>query len=108
LECFHALREVVNDLILIVEAVVHLVLEAFAKAGKFCHRFALELLNVFVLPFELASAVVLKLTKLKRFVGALLIYFLVQFVFGVVNLLHDVFLAFNACLALAIELVLQV
>ena len=81
--------------------------EVFTESRELSHCFPLELLNVFVLLFELAISVILEGAELKCFVSTLVINFLVEVVLAVVDLLHDVLLAFNTRLHLTIELILK-
>ena len=108
LEGLHALRQIIYDLVLIVETLIHFVFEGLTQALELGHRLALEFFNILMLLLELATAVVFECSKLKRLISSLFIYLLMQFVLRIVNLLHNVFLALDTGLALAVELVLQV
>jgi hypothetical protein len=108
LECLHALRQVINDLVLGFESLIHFVFELLSESSELSHSFSLELFNIFMLSLELARAFVLEHTELERLVSALLIDFLVEFILGVIHFLHYVLLSFDTGLHLAIELVLQV
>ena len=107
LESLDALRETVEDLVLLIETLVHFVFEVLTESCKLSHCLPLELLNVFVLLFELAIGIILESAELKCFVSSFVINLLVEVVLAVVDLLHDIFLAFNTRLHLTIELILK-
>ena len=60
LEGLDALREAVEDLVLLVEPLIHFVLEVLTESCKLSHCLPLELLNVFVLLLKLAIGVILE------------------------------------------------
>ena len=60
LESLDALWETIEDLVLLVETLIHFVFEVFTESRELSHCFPLELLNVFVLLFELAISVILE------------------------------------------------
>ena len=64
LEGLDALRETVEDLVLLVETLIHFVFKVLTKSCEFSHCLPLELLNVFVLLFELAIRVILESAEL--------------------------------------------
>lgn len=107
LESLDALRETVEDLVLLIETLVHFVFEVLTESCELSHCLPLELLNVFVLLFELAIGIILESAELKCFVSSFVINLLVEVVLAVVDLLHDIFLAFNTRLHLTIELILK-
>ena len=107
LERFDALRQVVNYFVLRLESLVHLVLKLLAELHKFDHGVALELFDILVLLLQLTGAVVFEGSELERFVRSLSVNLLLQVVFGVVDLLHDVLLALDTSCYFAIELVLE-
>ena len=107
LESLDALRETVEDLILLIETLVHFVFEVLTESCELSHCLTLELLNVFVLLFELAIGIILESAELKCFVSSFVINLLVEVVLAVVDLLHDIFFAFNTRLHLTIELILK-
>ena len=82
-------------------------LKALTQAHEFSHGFALELLDVLVLLFELAVRLVLERPQLQRFVSPLVINLLLQVVLAIVNFLHDVLLPLDPSLHLTIELILE-
>ena len=82
--------------------------ECLAQAFELGHALALEFLNILVLSFQLTSRFVLELAELEGLVSTFLVNLLMEFILGVVDFLHDVFLSFDACLALAVEFVLKV
>jgi hypothetical protein len=49
LECLHALRQVVDNLILVLKTLVHFVFELLSELGELSHGFSLELFNVLML-----------------------------------------------------------
>ena len=81
--------------------------KVLTESSKLSHCLTLELLNVFVLLFELAIGIILESAELKCFVSSFVINLLVEVVLAVVDLLHDIFLAFNTRLHLTIELILK-
>ena len=82
--------------------------EQISESSELSHGFSLELLHVLMLSLKLSGAFVLAHAQLQRLINALLINFPVQFLLGIVHLLHDVLLYFNGGLDLIIELVLQI
>lgn len=82
-------------------------LELLPEFHEFNHRLLLELLDVLVLLLQLPRAVVFECAKLQRLVGALCINLLLQLVLGIVDFLENVFLSFNTCCHLPVELILQ-
>ena len=108
MESLDALRQAVNDLILSIETLFHLVLKAFSETHEFGHSLFLELFDVLVLLLQLLCCVVLECSELQRLVRSLIVNLLLQVVLAVDHLLHYVLLALDSRLNLAIELVLQV
>ena len=107
LERLEAIRQVIDDLVLRDESVLHFVLELLTHLLELNHGILLEFLNVLVLHFQLPIGVVAELAERETLVGALIVNFLAQAVLFVVELLQDVLLAINSRLALAIESRLQ-
>ena len=77
LECFHALREVIDDLILRLKTFIHLVFELLSESSELSHSFSLELFNILMLSLELVRALVLEHTELQGLISTLLINLLV-------------------------------
>lgn len=107
MESLDALRQTVDDFVLRVETLLHLILEALSESHKLGHSFPLELFDIFVLFFKLTVSCVLEGTELQRLVSALVINLLLQIVLAVIHLLHDILLTFDSHLNLTIELVLK-
>lgn len=107
LESLDALRQAVDDLILLVETFIHLVFELLSQTHELCHCVPLELFNVFVLFLQLAVGVVFEGAELKRFVGALVVNLFLQVVLAVVHFLEDILLSLDARLHLSVKLRLQ-
>ena len=60
LESLDALWETIEDLVLLVETLIHFVFEVLTEPCELSHCLPLELLNVFVLLFELAIGIILE------------------------------------------------
>jgi hypothetical protein len=64
LESLHALRQVINNLILRLETLIHFVFQLLSKSGELSHGFPLELFNILMLPLKLARAFVFEHSQL--------------------------------------------
>lgn len=107
LECLDRLRQAIDDLILTVESFLHFMLKALTKTHELSHSLALKLLNVFVLLLQLTVRGVFECTKLKRFVGTLVVNLLLQVVLAIVNFLHDILFSLDSRLYFPIKLILK-
>lgn len=107
LEGLDALRQAIDDLVLLIEALVHFVLETLAEPHELSHCFPLELLDIFVLLLELTVCVVFEGAELQRLVCSLVVDFLLQIVLAVVDFLQDVLLTLDSGLHLSIKLRLK-
>ena len=107
LECLNALAETIDDLILCIETLIHLMLESLPQSHELSHGLSLEFFDILVLPLKLPICLIFECTKFQRLVCALIIYLLLEVVLAIVHLLHDVLLTFYPRLNLAIKLILQ-
>ena len=76
LECLYALRQTIDDLILLVESFIHFSFQVLSKSHELSHCLLLELFNILVLHFELLVAIVFECAQLQRLIGPFLVNFL--------------------------------
>jgi hypothetical protein len=65
LEGLDAQRQIVDNFVLRIKSLLHLVLQLFSEFHEFNHRLLLELLDVLVLAFELGGSVILEGAELE-------------------------------------------
>ena len=107
LESLDALRQTVDDFVLLVEPLVHLCLKSFSESHELSHCLLLEFFDVLVLHFKLLVAIIFELAHGKGFVCPLVINFFVQFVLLIIDLLHNVLFSLDSGLYFSIESVLE-
>ena len=107
LESLDALGQTVDDFVLLVESLVHLILKSLSESHELSHCLLLEFFDVLVLHFKLLVAIIFELAHGKGFVCPFVIYFFVQLVLLVIDLLHDVLFSLDSGLYFSIESVLE-
>ena len=107
LESLDALRQTVDDFVLLVEPIVHLCLKSLPESHELSHCLLLEFFDVLVLHFKLLVTIVFELAHGEGFVCTFVINFFVQFVFLVIDLLHNILFSLDSGLYFSIESVLE-
>jgi len=107
LESLDAQAQVVQDFVLVLEAISHFIFKLLSKNKELAEGLTLERLYVLVLFVELPEGLVLETAQTERLVSAFCIDLLLQPVLGIVDLLHYIFLPLDPSFNLRIKPVLQ-
>jgi hypothetical protein len=107
LESLDAQAQVVQDFVLVLEAISHFIFKLLSKNKEFAEGLPLERLYVLVLFVELPEGLVLETAQTERLVSAFCIDLLLQPVLSIVDLLHYIFLPLDPSFNLRIKPVLQ-
>ena len=111
LESLNRVRKIIEDLVLVVESLIHLQFELLPQPFEFIHRLPLEFFHVLVLSLKLILHVVSEGAELQALVCALIIYLLMKFVLLIVQLLQNVLFTVDTSLHLIVKsalLILQI
>lgn len=107
MESLDAQAQVVQDFVLVLEAISHFIFKLLSKNKELAEGLPLERLYVLVLFVELPEGLVLETAQTERLVSAFRIDLLLQPVLGIVDLLHYIFLPLDPSFNLRIKPVLQ-